>query len=59
MCIYSKFIGFSSIDVIRKVIGKKLIYEWEEERNINIGHCDDFEKMPKTKTIDEVKKKMY
>jgi hypothetical protein len=36
---------------------KKLIYEWEEEKNINIGHCDDFEKMPKTKTIDEVKKR--
>ena len=35
---------------------KKLIYEWEEEKNINVGHCDDFEKMPKTKTIDEVKK---
>lgn len=37
--------------------GKKIVYEWEEEKNLDIGRADDFEKMPKTKTIDEVKQK--
>ena len=37
--------------------GKKIVYEWEEEKNLDIGRADDFEKMPKTKTIDEVKQR--
>lgn len=37
--------------------GKKILYEWEEEKDLDIGRADDFEKMPKTKTIDEVKKR--
>lgn len=36
---------------------KKISREWEEETNLDIGRTDDFEKMPKTKTIDEVKKR--
>ena len=36
---------------------KKIVYEWEQEDNLDVCRCDDFEKMPKTKTIDEVKKR--
>ena len=36
---------------------KKISREWEEETNLDIGRTDDFEKMPKTKSIDEVKKR--
>ena len=34
----------------------KILYEWEEEKDLDIYCADDFEKMPETKTIDEVKK---
>lgn len=37
--------------------GNKILDEWEEEKDLDMGRADDFEKMPKTKTIDEVKKR--